>query len=72
MPTKSTKSSEARKPAASAAKERSATPRARTSAPRRRPHHSQIAERAYFIHLKEASSDEMENWLRAERELKAA
>jgi Protein of unknown function (DUF2934) len=72
MPAKSTKSSGATKPAASAAKKRSTTPRTRTSARRRRPDHSQIAERAYFIHLSEGSCDEMENWLRAERELKAA
>lgn len=52
------------------AKTRSASPR-RT--PRRRqPDHSQIAERAYFIHLEEGIADEVENWLRAERELKAA
>lgn len=72
MPAKSTKSSEAAKPAATAAKKRSATPRARSSARRRRPDHRQIAERAYFIHLSEGSCDEMANWLRAERELKAA
>jgi Protein of unknown function (DUF2934) len=72
MPAKSTKSSEATKPAAAAAKKRSTTPRGRATTRRRRPQHSQIAERAYFIHLQEGSSDEMENWLRAERELKAA
>jgi hypothetical protein len=38
----------------------------------REPDHSQIAERAYFIHLQEGSSDELQNWLRAERELSAA
>jgi Protein of unknown function (DUF2934) len=49
----------------------------RSTAPRRRskkaqPAHSHIAERAYFIHLENGSSDSLENWLRAERELKAA
>ena len=36
------------------------------------PGHDEIAERAYFIHLEQGSSDELANWLRAERELKAA
>jgi hypothetical protein len=36
------------------------------------PGHEVIAERAYFIHLEQGSSDELANWLRAERELKAA
>jgi DUF2934 family protein len=31
-----------------------------------------IATRAYYIYLDEGSSNEMENWLRAERELTAA
>ncbi len=45
----------------------------RTRAPRRRrPSHHDIAQRAYFIHLEEGVGDELENWLRAERELKAA
>jgi hypothetical protein len=44
----------------------------RRSSNRREPEHSQIAERAYFIHLQEKSSDELQNWLRAERELSAA
>ena len=39
---------------------------------RRKPDHEQIAERAYFIHLDEGTSDELGNWLRAERELTAA
>jgi len=29
-------------------------------------------ERAYFIHLEDGDSDELGNWLRAERELSAA
>jgi hypothetical protein len=45
--------------------------RART-ARRRTPHHDEIAERAYFIHLEERMTDDVGNWLRAERELKAA
>jgi Protein of unknown function (DUF2934) len=36
------------------------------------PGHDEIAERAYFIHLEQGSSDELANWLRAERELEAA
>lgn len=31
----------------------------------------QIAERAYFISLDEGHGDDVENWLRAERELSA-
>lgn len=38
----------------------------------RTPTHNEIAERAYFIHLKEASADPVGNWLRAEAELSAA
>lgn len=38
----------------------------------RRPTHEEIAERAYFIHLEESGSDELGNWLRAERELTPA
>jgi len=52
-----------------------AAKRARTTKPRtkrRTPDHSQIAERAYFIHLESGESDDFGNWLRAERELKAA
>jgi DUF2934 family protein len=36
------------------------------------PGHDEIAERACFIHLEQGGSDELANWLRAERELKAA
>lgn len=39
---------------------------------RRDPTHSEISERAYFIALELDSSDEVGNWLRAERELVAA
>jgi hypothetical protein len=38
---------------------------------RRKPSHDEIAKRAYFIHLEEGGRDELENWLRAERELTA-
>jgi hypothetical protein len=47
---------------------RSRPPRTRT----RTPGHGQIAERAYFIHLQDGESDQLANWLRAERELAAA
>jgi hypothetical protein len=36
------------------------------------PTHHEISERAYFIHVDEGVSDELGNWLRAERELTAA
>ena len=39
---------------------------------RRKPSHGEIAERAYFIHLEDGESDQLANWLRAERELAAA
>jgi len=31
-----------------------------------------VATRAYYIHLEDGSSNDLENWLRAERELTAA
>ena len=39
---------------------------------RRKPDQDEISMRAYFIHLEEAGSDQLANWLRAERELAAA
>ena len=39
---------------------------------RRQPSHREISLRAYFIHLEEPASDQLGNWLRAERELTAA
>ena len=46
---------------------------ARQSKPKRRtPDSSEIAERAYFIHIDEGHCDELGNWLCAERELAAA
>jgi hypothetical protein len=39
---------------------------------RRKPTHDEISLRAYFISLEAPESDEVGNWLRAERELKAA
>ncbi|HUA47009.1 MAG TPA: hypothetical protein VMA77_17380 [Solirubrobacteraceae bacterium] len=38
----------------------------------RQPSHTEIAERAYFIHLQESAADPLWNWLRAEAELAAA
>ncbi|MBV8713119.1 MAG: DUF2934 domain-containing protein [Solirubrobacterales bacterium] len=38
----------------------------------RKPTHREISVRAYFIHLEEPGSDQLRNWLRAERELTAA
>ncbi|MBV8429601.1 MAG: DUF2934 domain-containing protein [Solirubrobacterales bacterium] len=74
MPAKSTKSTGPAKPSRPAARKRTAAPRrgTRSGAGQRRPEHSQIAERAYFIHLEEGHSDELANWLRAERELMVA
>ena len=41
--------------------------------PRRiEPSHDEISLRAYFLHLEAPESDEMGNWLRAERELTPA
>ena len=60
------KSSTAKAPA----KKRATAPKSRARS--RKPPHEKIAERAYFIHLEEGSSDELTNWLRAERELRAA
>lgn len=39
---------------------------------RRKPTHDEISVRAYFLSLEAPESDELGNWLRAERELKAA
>jgi hypothetical protein len=49
--------------------------RVRMTKSRRRapkPSHAEISERAYFIHLTEGGRDQLENWLRAERELSIA
>jgi hypothetical protein len=67
MPAKSTSTTKATK---TTTRKRSATTRRSTK--QRKVDHSQIAERAYFIHLEEGGSDEVANWLRAERELTAA
>lgn len=49
---------------------RAAKPKA---APERsRPSHTEISERAYYIHLEVGERDELANWLRAESELAAA
>jgi len=58
------------KPAKPAGKRVRSTKRAETV--RRKPDHGEISQRAYFIHLEEGVSDELENWLRAERELTGA
>ena len=39
---------------------------------RRKPRQADIAVRAYFLHLSAPESDELGNWLRAERELTPA
>jgi hypothetical protein len=36
------------------------------------PSQAEIAERAYFIYLQDGETDQLENWVRAERELTAA
>lgn len=72
MPAKSTASNSTPKAAKTTPRKRTASPSPLRSAKPRRPDHAQIAERAYFIHLEEGSSDEVANWLRAERELAAA
>jgi hypothetical protein len=38
----------------------------------RKPTHDEISVRAYFLHLQAPESDEVGNWLRAERELTPA
>jgi hypothetical protein len=39
---------------------------------RRQPDQREVSKRAYFIHLEEGGSDQLGNWLRAERELTTA
>jgi hypothetical protein len=39
---------------------------------RQKPDQDEISTRAYFIHLEQGGSDQLANWLRAERELTAA
>ena len=68
----------ARATAAKSANGRPATPAelpATSRAPRtsrRKPSHDEISERAYFIEREEGGSDQVANWLRAERELATA
>lgn len=52
------------------ANQRARSPQPKTKRPN--PNHDEISERAYFIHLQEGARHELENWLRAERELTAA
>lgn len=68
MPAQTSKSSPAKKRTTATKRATAPKSRART----RKPAQAVIAERAYFIHLEEGSSDELSNWLRAERELVAA
>jgi hypothetical protein len=70
MPAKSAKSADTSKPIRPSGRKR--TTSRRSSAGTRRPDHQEIAKRAYFIHLEEGGSDELTNWLRAERELMPA
>jgi hypothetical protein len=44
----------------------------KSKAKRPEPSQADIAERAYFIYLEEGAGDQLENWVRAERELTAA
>jgi len=68
-PAKSAKSAQSVKPAKSADKPTASRKRVTRQ---HKPSHDEIAERAYFIHLEEGGSYELENWLRAERELTTA
>ena len=75
MPPKPAKPAKPAKPVKPAKSARSADkPTAsRTRVTRQhKPSHDEIAERAYFIHLEEGGCYELENWLRAERELTTA
>lgn len=55
------------------ARKRATTRKAQRATTPREPEHPVIAERACFIHLEEEGRDnEVENWLRAEREPAAA
>jgi Protein of unknown function (DUF2934) len=65
--TRASKSTAPRRPRAT----KPAAPTAR-AALQRLPSHGEISDRAYFIHLEEGGCDELENWLRAERELTVA
>jgi hypothetical protein len=58
------------KTAKPAARKRATTRKPKTSRPK--PSHDDISVRAYFLHLEAPQSDEIGNWLRAERELTPA
>jgi hypothetical protein len=47
-------------------------PRTRKPKTTREPNHTEISERAYYLHLEDPGADEVGNWLRAESELAAA
>ncbi len=49
-----------------------ATARKPSTRRRRKPTHREISLRAYFLHLEQPGSDQIGNWLRAERELTPA
>lgn len=53
------------------ARKRAATARTKTTRVRK-IEQAEIAKRAYYIYLDEGRTDDVENWLRAERELTAA
>ncbi len=53
------------------ARRRVATVRAKATRARK-VDEAEIAKRAYYIYVDEGRTDELENWLRAERELTAA
>jgi hypothetical protein len=63
----SEKSLKLKRPAAKRVSARKPKPAAR-----RKPTHDEISVRAYFLHLQAPESDQVGNWLRAERELMAA
>jgi len=58
------------KPAKPAASKPTSSRKPKTT--RRQHDQGEISKRAYFIHLEEGESDELGNWLRAERELTTA
>jgi hypothetical protein len=60
------------KPSKRAAAKPASTRRPASARRRRKPSHDEISTRAYFIHLEEGLTDEVGNWLRAERELTSA
>ena len=70
MPEKSVKPAAKRTRTTTRSTARTTTRKAKAAT--RVPDPSDIATRAYFIHLEAGSCDEVGNWLQAERELMAA